>query len=398
MGFNIFNIQILLLITAVVAIFTKKIKLPYTVGLVITGGLIAISPKAPNIVMTKDLIFNILLPPLIFEATLFLPWGNLKKDFLIISLIASVGVLLAAGVAAIGLNYFIGWPLISASVFGTLIAATDPVSVIAAFKEIGIKGRLKLLMEAESLFNDGTAAVVFSIVLVIAQGKIITLPFILSEIGVAIGGGVLCGLIVGSLVVFFAKRITDHMVEISVTAIAAYGSFLLAEHFHASGILATLTSGLIFGNTYLKDKPASTLFIEVFWEYGAFVANSLIFLLIGMHIAHQPIVSFWYQSLIAIILVILGRALAIYPLAFLFSKSSMKISSIDQHIMFWGGLRGALGLALALSIPDSVQLHDQIVTITFSVVTFSVIIQGISVPWILKKRSNQEAFTRYSKE
>lgn len=386
MGFNINNIEALLLIAAIVAVLVKKINLPYTVGLVITGGIIAMSKYSQNVVMTRELIFNILLPPLIFEASLFLPWIELRKDLIVIIIIATFGVILAACLTSFGLIYFASWPIYSAWVFGILISATDPVSVIAAFKELGITGRLRILMEAESLFNDGTAAVLFSIILIISEGNSITFSGVITHIIIEIGIGILCGLLIGILIVFFAKQINDRLVELTLTTIAAYGSFILAEHFHASGILASLTSGLIFGNLYLRNNKAikNNDFMELFWEYAAFVANSLIFLLIGIHIAHQNILAFWLHSFIAIILVLFGRAIAVYLISLLFSKSKLRIKIKYQHIMFWGGLRGALALALALSIPEYIPIRDEIVTVTFAVVAFSVIVQGITMPWLIK--------------
>ncbi|MEP7199435.1 MAG: cation:proton antiporter, partial [Chloroflexota bacterium] len=162
---DIESVALLLLIASVVAILARRFKIPYSAGLVIAGGIIALLPFAPDWPLTKELVFTAFLPPLIFEAALFIDWSELRKDLPVILLLATVGVLLSAAVTALGMWSLVGWPLASAAVFGVLIAATDPVSVIATFKDAGVRGRLRLLVEAESLLNDGVAAAVFAIAL-----------------------------------------------------------------------------------------------------------------------------------------------------------------------------------------------------------------------------------------
>ena len=231
-----------------------------------------------------------------------------------------------------------------------LIAATDPVSVIATFKEAGVHGRLRLLVEAESLFNDGAAAVAFSIALAFAMGGSITLFGTVQTLVITIAGGILCGALVAGSVLLLAGRTDDHLIEITLTTVAAYGSFLLAEHFHLSGVLASLVAGLLTGNIgslgSFTDKGREV--VVSFWEFIAFVVNSLIFMLIGIRGAYQDFTNLLLPILIAIVMMFAGRALAIYPLSALFSRSALQISLNHQHILFWGGLRGALALALAL--------------------------------------------------
>jgi CPA1 family monovalent cation:H+ antiporter len=200
-------------------------------------------------------------------------------------------------------------------------------------------------------------------------------------------GGIGSGLIVGGGVLLIAGRTRDHLVELSLTTIAAFGSFWLAEHFHWSGVLATMTAGLMVGNTtslgFISDKGEES--IESFWEYAAFVVNSVVFIILGINEAYQNFANVLLPIGVAIIAVVIGRALAIYPLSFLFIKSRWKIESAHQHIMFWGGLRGALALALALGIPESVPYRQEILTVTFGVVAFSVFAQGLTMTPLLKR-------------
>jgi CPA1 family monovalent cation:H+ antiporter len=278
MEFNFETGSLLLLIAAVVAMLTRRLRLPYSVGLVVAGIALAILPFAPKVGLTKDLIFTVLLPPLLFEAALFIHWKELRRNFPVIVVLATFGVLLSAGVTAAGMHYLVHWPWLGALVFGVLIAATDPVSVIAIFKEAKAHGRLLVLIEAESLFNDGTAAVAFGVVVALASGQQLTALEISSILAKTIGGGVLCGGVVALGALLLAGRTDDHLVEITVTTVAAYGSFLLAEHFGWSGVLATITAGLVMGNfkSFGAISNRGKEAVQAFWEYAAFVANSLI--------------------------------------------------------------------------------------------------------------------------
>ena len=165
---------LLLLVAAVVAMLTRRLRLPYSVGLVAAGMALALLPLAPKISFTKELIFNALLPPLIFEAAFYLRWNQLRRELPVILTLASAGVVLSGAVTAMGMHYLARWQWPSALVFGSLIAATDPVSVIATFREAKVHGRLRLLIEAESLFNDGTAAVAFGVAVLFATGHPLT--------------------------------------------------------------------------------------------------------------------------------------------------------------------------------------------------------------------------------
>jgi CPA1 family monovalent cation:H+ antiporter len=324
---------------------------------------------------------------LVFEAALYIGWRDFRRDLPVVALLATVGVVLAAAVTAGGMHYALDWDWGSASVFGVLIAATDPVSVIATFKEAGVTGRLRLLIESESLLNDGTAAVGFAVVLSVLTGANHNVTSIGGVLLLTIGGGAFTGALVGFGIVLLAGRTDDHLVEITLTTLAAYGSFFVAEHYQCSGVLAALTAGLVVGNYRPSGSIAESgrLALETFWEYAAFLANSLVFILIGAQEAEQHFSGLWLAVLVAIVLVTFSRALAIYSLCAVFARSPLKVASQHQHILFWGGLRGALALALALALPDDLPLRDAIVTITFAVVAFSVFAQGLTITPLLRR-------------
>jgi len=389
-GLSLEMIEIILLIGVVVAIIARRFKFPYTVGLVIAGIVIAFLPLGLEIEFSKELLFKVLLPPLIFEAALYIHWKELKRDLIPVVTFASVGVLASAGITAAIMHYVIGWDWSMAALFGVLIAATDPVSVIATFKEAKVEGRLRLLVEAESLFNDSTAAVAFAIALTFAMGQSMTVGTAALAMVLSVVGGIASGLLVGWACLFIAGRTKDHLVEIALTTIAAFGSFWLAEQFsfagvHLSGVLAAMTAGLLVGNTnelgFITEKGEES--IEDFWEFAAFVVNSIVFVVLGISEAGQNLIASAAAIGVAIVAVIIARAAAIYPISAVFSATRWYIERPHQHILFWGGLRGALALALALGIPESVPYRGEILTVTFGVVAFSVFAQGLTMTPLL---------------
>jgi CPA1 family monovalent cation:H+ antiporter len=387
MDSDLTQLGFLLLISALVAMLSRRLRLPYTVGLVLAGMALYVLQIHIKWHLSKDLIFSVFLPPLVFEAALFINWKNFKKDLPVIAVLASAGVIFAAAVTAVGMHCALDWDWGSSIIFGVLISATDPVSVIAAFKQAKVEGRLRLLIEAESLLNDGTAAVAFVTVLALLTGIHQDFISIAGNLFLTVLGGVTVGAAIGFSLMFLAGRTPDYLVEMTFTVLAAYGSFSIAEHFHTSGVLAALTAGLVVGNFRSSSAitRAGRLALGPFWEFAAFVANSIIFLLIGAQEAQQHFKGLALPLLVAIALVTLGRAVAVYPLCALFIKSRFAVTYQHQHILFWGGLRGALALALALALPYEMPNHDAIVTVTFAVVAFSVFVQGLTIPVLLRK-------------
>ena len=276
----------------IVGMLARRLRVPTTVGLVLAGIGFALVPGAISITLTKDLIFDAFLPPLVFEASLYIDWRELRKDLAVILTLATLGVLLTAGVITLGMHYLARWSWEGAALFGILMSATDPVSVIATFKEAGMRGRLRLLLEAESLFNDGTAAVAFSAMLVFLTGEKLTAGGIGWTLIPSIAGGILCGATITWGVLLLAGQTKDHLTEITLTTVAAYGSFLLADRLHLSGVFASLTAGLIVGNAGFLWSIYSREAVESFWEYAAFLANAFIFVLIGIRTGEQHFASF----------------------------------------------------------------------------------------------------------
>jgi CPA1 family monovalent cation:H+ antiporter len=377
----------LLLVACLIAMLTRRLGLPYIVGLLVAGFLIALLPNRPQVPLSRDLIFNVFLPPLVFEAALHLNWGRFREELPLSLTLAFAGVAIASAVIAGGMHWLVGWSWIGAGLFGVLIAATDPVSVIASFREMGCLPRVSMVVESESLLNDGVAAVGFAVLSTIAAGASPSLGSAIPAFLWTLGGGVIIGLAVSGAILLIVGRTDDPLVEITLTTIAAYGSFLVAEHFHASGIISTLSAGLLIGgagNRLLSHDGRDR--VRSAWDFFAFLANSIIFMLIGINVASLPLQLLGYAAAaVAILLVLAGRAVSIYPLSALFQWSRWRVPASFQHTLFWGGLRGALGLALALAVPGTVPERGPIILAAFVVVAFSILVQGLTMPWLIKR-------------
>lgn len=381
------DIVLLLLAAAMVALVARLCRAPYSVALVLAGIALGLSPIKLDISLTKGLMFSGLLPPLLFEAAFHLRWDQLRRELPLVGTLVTVGVTISAAVTAAGMHYLAGWSWATSVVFGTLISATDPVAVIDTFRNAGAQGRLRLLIESESLLNDGTAVVAFGAALAWAGGQHPSGVSIAAGLVEASAGSLACGVAVALATLFLVGQTQDHLVELAFTTVAAYGSFLVAENMHFSGPLATIASGLVIGNVgplriiSARGREA----VEAFWEYAAFVANAFIFLLIGVHESTQHFETLWLTAAIAVAATLVARAAAVYPLCMLFARSQLRVSRPRQAALFWSGLRGALALALALDLPPAVPDREQVIVVTFGVVAFSIFVQGWSVPALLRK-------------
>jgi CPA1 family monovalent cation:H+ antiporter len=383
----------LLLIASGVAMLTKWIRVPYTLALVIVGLIISPMHFLPPVHVSPELILLIFLPALLFEAAWNLNLEHLRANLVPILTLAVVGVGLSVGVIGLILHFGLGLPWSQAMLFGAIISATDPVSVLALFRKCAAPLRLNVIIEGESLLNDGTAAVLFRILLGIAvsttqvESAGSLLGHSLLEFGVVVFGG----LAVGAGVGFISSRLTsyfdDHLLEITLTTIAAYGSFLLAEALHVSPVIAVLLCGLVIGNYGWRVGMSENTKVAVdsFWEYAAFVVNSLVFLLIGLEVSLSGLSEHLSYILWAVLATIISRAVAVYGLFPAINRFGEPVSVTWQHILFWGGLRGSLSIALALSLPIALSGRTQLVAMTFGTVIFSLLAQGLSISPLLKR-------------
>ncbi len=378
---------LLIAIATLVAIVAGRLRLPYTVSLVLVGLVIAIlQPFA--IEVTPELILFIFVPPLIFEAAFHLDFRLLRSSITPVLTLAVPGVLLSTlligGLVSLGT----GLPLTTTAVFGALIAATDPVAVVALFRALGVPHRLAVVVEGESLFNDGTAIVVFQIALAAAMsGFFDPLAGLVDFLRVALGG-VAVGLILGWMVAQLIARIDDRLIVSTLTTLLAYGAYLTAERMHVSGVLAVVVAGLLSGNLGLTNtSPTSKVMLFNLWEYLAFLANSLVFLLIGLNVDLQHLWLNIQPIAIAVVAVLIGRAVVVYGLAWIahLGRERPHLPLVWRHVLFWGGLRGAISLALALSLPVTLAQRETLESMAFGVVLFTLLAQGTTIRFLLRR-------------
>jgi CPA1 family monovalent cation:H+ antiporter len=345
---------VLLLVVSGVALAVHRLRIPYTVALVVVG-LILTFKQDLSAEVTPELILALFIPPVAFEAALHLEFRYLQDDLPHILGLAVFGVIVSTlfvGGAVVLLSP--GMPFAVAIVFGALISATDPVAVVALFRSVNISRRLSVIVEAESLINDGTAIVVFNIALVAAlAGTFDALGGVVDFIRVS-AGGLAIGGVLGWAVARLLAQIDDYLIETTLTTCLAFGSYLLADRLHTSGVLAVVAAGLFIGRLGSRGmSPTTKIVVYNFWEYLAFLANSLIFLLIGLRINVSQFASYLGPTLIAIAAVLLSRAVVVYGLGLILRRTRHALPQKWQHVQFWGGLRGAVSLALVLSLPSA---------------------------------------------
>jgi CPA1 family monovalent cation:H+ antiporter len=380
-------VVVLVLVTTLVAIVARRRRLPYTVSLVFMGLLIAI-PTSLELEATPELILAIFVPPLIFEAAFHLDLRQLRENLTPIIILAVPGVLLTTvlvgGMTSLGAGMAFG----TAIVFGALIAATDPVAVVSLFRALGVPQKLALTVEGESLFNDGTAIVVFRIALAAALTNVFDpLSGVYDFFRVALGG-IAVGLVLGWITAQLVARLEDRLIVTSLTTILAFGSYLAAEQLHVSGVLAVAVAGLLVGNVGMAEaSPSTKIMIFNLWEYLAFVSNSLVFLLIGLNIDLKLVWENLGAIGVAVVAVLGSRAMVVYGFSSL-ARLFRKVSNIPpswQHVLFWGGLRGAISLALALSLPATMPGREQLQAMAFGVVLFTLLAQGTTIQLLLRR-------------
>ncbi len=383
---------VLLSVAALVAILIRRIRIPYTVALVLVGLVLSFFPAFVHVPISSSLILALLVPPLIFEATLQIRWDRLRQDLAPIVLLAVAGTMLSTVIVGGIVERLLGVPHAAAFAFGALISATDPVAVLAFFRRLGVHRRLAVLVEGESLFNDAIAIVVFNLALgaVGASTGLGAGDAAREFLTVAFGGlgvGIVLGYIVSHIVL---RNIDDHLVETATTLALAFGSYVVAEQVHWSGILAVVAAGLFVGNIGLENtSPTTRVTLENFWQFMAFVTNSLVFLLIGMRIEIVRFAPYLLPVAVAVLAVLVSRAGVVYGLTWLHSTLGARHQVPVRYrcVMFWGGLRGAISLALALTLTDAVVgagVAEELQYMTFGVVLFTLLVQGLSIEPVIR--------------
>ncbi len=392
----------LLLVAALVGMGARKLNLPYTVALVLAGiglGLLHL-PELQGLHLTPELLMLVFLPALLFEAAYHIEFDKLRQDISMVLFMAIVGVLGAAGLTGIGAYYAFqalgveGFTLGHGLLFGSMIAATDPISVLALFKTLGVTKRLYVMVEGESLLNDGVAVVVFVIVAAVlgvqtghghppdlVGAQEIVSYGLRTFVWMAVGGALIGGF-VGTVVSVLTKQVNDKLLETALTIIVAYGSFLLAEHFHASGVLSTVVAGIVLGSFGKKFgmEVQTRVAVEDFWEFMAFFSNTFVFLLVWLELEIRELVAALGLIAVAWLVVLAARAVMVYlSLAVSPLLGVRKVPTSWAHVMVWGGLRGSLSMVLVIGLPADFPGRSFLLTLIFGVVSVSLLLQALTI-------------------
>ncbi len=391
---------VLLLLAFITEPVARWLRMPYTSMLVVVGFVaselavlsgIDTGIRAGNF---HDLVFYVFIPLLVFESAYKINTRLLLVNFVPVITLAVVGMLVTASLTALGLYYGIahpaGFPFIAALLTGAIVAATDPVAVVARLRETGAPEKLGVLLEGESLFNDATAIVLFSLFLSMALSLdgAVSIPAVVIEFLKIFIGGMVTGLVTGLLAGLIGKLVNDSMMNSILALAVAYGAYLLAEEvFEVSGVMSTLAAAMVMSSLLAKDAAGNNAADnDQLWNVIGHVANAMVFLIMGVTITIGMFEERWLAMLIAIGAVMVARAISIYGcLSFIGLFQSNPVDLRCQTVMVWGGLRGAVALALALSIPVTLDYWWTIQSVVFGVVLFTLFVQAPTIGLLVNK-------------
>jgi len=408
---------LLLIVTLIVALLSRRLRVPYTLLLVIIGFLVGILPFIQYEHIDPNLILYVFIPALLFEGAWKAEIDRLEADWLPIVLLAIPGMVLSLLVVAVVLHFGIDLTWLLALLVGAIIAPTDPVAVIALFQQLGVPDRLRTLIEGESIFNDGTAGAAYELILAVllptlglaeasGNSSFLNTPAlgIAGEVLWLIFGGFLLGIGVGWLVSHLLHRIDDRLVVITVTVAVAYGMYLLGTALHTSGLLAVVGAGLVMGSYGRKNamSPRTIEAADDVWEFIDYLANSLLFLLLGFELALTHIAQSFSGIFFGLLGAVIGRVLMIYafiPLQDVLARwwkhrtpewhsrfpRPRPVPSAWRPVMVLSGLRGALSLALVLSLPIALEQRDLLLDIVYGVILVTLLGQGLTLRVLLPR-------------
>lgn len=377
---------VLLLVATAVALVTRRLRIPYVVGLVLAGLAITKQALPESVGLNPDVILNLFLPILIFEAAINTDISRLRSTIKPIALLAGPGVMLSAVITAVLLQTWLALAWITAAAVGVILTITDTVSVIVAFRSVPVPARLTTIVEGESLFNDGIALVLLSLITTIHLQGSFSLSDGIQQMVIAFVGGGALGVGLGYLCVGLFRQLDDALSNILLTVAVSLGTFQIGQALSVSSAIAVVVAGLVIGNLGFRSTSASTrVTLLNFWEYAGFGVNTFIFLLVGIEVEPQILLQTVPAALLAILAYQIGRICSIYPLLFLLRSVDRPLPLRWQHVLIAGNVKGSLSMALALSLPFTLPGRSDVITLVFSTVLVSLVGQGLSLPWLVKR-------------
>jgi CPA1 family monovalent cation:H+ antiporter len=386
----------LLLGAALVGMLARWIRLPYAVALVIGGLLLEESHVTAVPSLHPDVLLLILLPPLLFDAAFRMDERELRVVFPPILTLAIPGVIVTAVLVGVVVALVLRLPLAVGLLFGAIVSATDPVAVTAVFDRLGVHNRLATIAEAESLVNDGTAITLYTALLGLALSGTASPGSAALLFVTEVAGGVLVGAVAGVLFSHLTATIDDHLLEMMLSTALAYGSYLVAQSLHTSGALACVCAGLIhgsYGRRIGMSEHTRTL-LDHLWEYLGFFANAFVFLLVGFSANVPRLLANALPVAVAIVAVLVSRVLVVELSGLTIPSERSLLTLAGRAVLAWGGLRGALTIALALAIPDTIPQRQLLVTMAFGVVLFTLLVQASTLGPLVQKLGLAGSATR----
>lgn len=383
----------LVAVAAVVGIVVRRLAIPYTVTLVVVG-LIAADLSPAQLHVTPEVVLLVLLPGLVFEASLGLNLEELRRTLGGVALLAVPGVVVTAVIVAGVLRFATGLDLALGFVVGSIVAATDPVAVIATFRQLGSPRQLRTAVEGESLLNDGTALVVFAISLRAVGTQISPVDEVAAFV-TAIVVSAAIGVVGGWAASRLMTLVDDHSIELSISLAAAYGTYLVADALHQSGVIATLVAGIVIGSygrrVGMGERTREAL--GTVWEFIAFLLTAFAFMLVGLSISLPQVLGDLPAIAWGILAILVGRALVVYGLlgggsvVLARARRSRPMPISWLHVLFWAGLRGAVAVAMALSLPPDLPQRELLQDIAFGIVLFTLFVQGSTTEFVVRRAS-----------
>jgi CPA1 family monovalent cation:H+ antiporter len=377
----------LLAVAIVVAALARRVSLPDSVVLVIAGLCGALLFPEIGLAITPGLVLGVFVPGLVFAAAYSIDWTDLRPLIGPVVALAIPGVLASAVIVAFALHLAIGVPLELAFVVGAITAATDPVAVVASMKRLDVPRGLRTLVEGESLLNDGTGLVLFALAVRAVDAGVGTIEaavLFVSTIAVSgvvgIGGGLLAARLI--------RATNERTIQLGITLVTAYGTYQLADLIGLSGILATVIAGIALGSRMRRTAGSDALVreIEDLWDVVAFILTSLVFLLIGFAIRLPSLLNAGTAVVVGTGAVVAARALIVYVPAGAVRlwNSARAVPRGWAHVIFWSGLRGAIALAAALSLPVDFPQRELLQQISFGIVLVTLLVQGAGAPLVVR--------------
>ncbi|MFA5868149.1 MAG: sodium:proton antiporter [Candidatus Bathyarchaeia archaeon] len=380
----------ILLVVIAITLITRRLRFPYTIGLILAGLFAATYPRIPLPDLSPQVFVSILLPPILFEAALKLDVEGLTREVDVVFSYSILGTLLMLAAVSFFAFYALDFAPIEALLLGIIVSPTDPIAVLSAFKERRVNSEFKLIVEGEALFNDGVAVVAYSLALtLLANGSITGFEFGSIAL-ISIVGGVAFGIAGGYLVHFLIERTDDKFVELLLCFFLSFGIYRLADEFGASGVIATIVAGLIINyriNKYGGLIDSTYEDYVVFWDFIGFVASSIAFIFIGLNLLPELLASHMLPITALTLFILAARYLKVHGLAALMGRLSEKAIPWDWRMgLWWTGLRGAVSVVLALSISGLGLLHgEEIKALTFGIVLATNVIWGLTIPYAMKR-------------